>query len=143
MMLPGTACTSPGQFRKLGSVTLTRAISPRSSVATQCVHGPRHASTHPSADDRAGSGSGTGVAIGVPAVVGQPVEHLVQDEQRLLDLPRANHEPRSDVAAVFDGDLEPQVLIRVVRMVSPEVAVHSRTRARPCRRSRDRGRPDW
>ena len=28
MMLPGTACARPGQFRKLGSVTLTRVRTP-------------------------------------------------------------------------------------------------------------------
>ncbi len=28
MMLPGTACARPGQFRKLGSVTLTRVSTP-------------------------------------------------------------------------------------------------------------------
>ena len=49
MMFPGTASASPGQFKKLGSVIFTRATSPRSPVATQCVQGPLQASAHPSA----------------------------------------------------------------------------------------------
>ena len=64
--------------------------------------------------------------------VGQSVEDLVQDQERLLDLPGANHEPCSDVPAVFDGNLKPQTLIAIVRVVSPEVSIHSRcTRGHP------------
>ena len=46
-------------------------------------------------------------------------------DERLLDLPRANHEPRSDVSALFDRNLEPQTRVGVVWMVSPEVGVHA------------------
>ena len=86
MMLPGTAWVSPGQFKKLGSVILTRVNRPRSSVATQCTHGPRHASAHPSAAESAGSASGMGDRSGVSGSMSSARLH---DEKGLLDLPRA------------------------------------------------------
>ena len=57
----------------------------------------------------------------------------MQNDQRLLDFPRAHHEPRPDVSAVFDGHVEMKPLVGVVRMVPAQVAVHA---------GRARGHPD-
>src|SRR3970040_326722 len=50
----------------------------------------------------------------------------MQDRERLLDLPGAHHEPRSDVASFLDGDLELPTLIAIVGMFSPQVGIHPR-----------------
>ena len=131
----------PGQFRELASVILTRAISPRSSVATQWVHGPRHASTHPRADARAGNCCGNGAASEASDVRGHRVEHLPHDRQRLLHLPRPNHQPRPDVASLFDGNLESQTLRRRRADGRAGSPCPPPRRARPSRQSRDLERP--
>ena len=64
--------------------------------------------------------------------VGQRGKDLMQNDQRLLDFPRAHHEPCPDISAVFHGHVEMKALVGIVRMIPAQVAIHAgRTSGHP------------